>query len=723
MQLTRPLPITRDLVLLGGGHAHALVLKKWAMAPLPGAQLTLVDPNPKAPYTGMLPGYVAGHYQRGDLDIDLVRLARQAGARLILDRAIGIDTEAQQIELQSRPAIAFDTLCIDIGISSMLTELPGAAEHLVPAKPLGAFAEAWSGLVAQARETSTAPKIAILGAGVGGVELALAMAHRLSALDLPAAITLIEAGADILRETNSGTRRKLRAELARAAIEVRTDAVIAGITEAGVTLDGDERLIPASFVVSAAGATPHAWLKGTALALEQGYICVDRTLQSTNTPHVFAAGDCAHLTHSPRPKAGVFAVRQAPVLYDNLRADLAGRSLRPFRPQKSYLKLISTGRKSAITDKWGIGLSGSWVWRLKDHIDQKFMQQFRGTMEMPIPDLPDERAAGLDQILDAHANQCGACGAKVDQSTLVQGLSSGKDASLDDAAILKMGDQEQVFSTDHLRAFSPDAYMVAKVAAVHALGDIWAMGAAPQAALAHIILPPLSAEKQAAMLREIMAGAGDVFDSCSATIAGGHTSIGAELTIGFSITGQLDRPAITHAGAKPGDVLVLTKPIGTGLLLAAEMRQLADGGDYQAALASMCRPQAIASKLLGQHATALTDVTGFGLAGHLFNILDASGVAADLHVSEIPLLSGALELAQQAVKSTLWPANSAQSARMTMTPSARTDLLFDPQTCGGLLATIPAATETEIMAAFRSAGEPIWKIGDIRSGTPHIVVR
>jgi len=416
-------------------------------------------------------------------------------------------------------------------------------------------------------------------------------------------------------------------------------------------------------------------------------------------------------------------VRQAPVLYDNLRADLGGKSLRTFSPQKSYLKLISTGRKSAITDKWGIGLSGSWVWRLKDHIDQKFMQQFQGTMEMPVPNLPDERATGLDQIVDAHANQCGACGAKVDQSTLVQGLSLGKDGTLDDAAIVKLGDQEQVFSTDHLRAFSPDAYMVAKVAAVHALGDIWAMGAAPQAVLAHIILPPLSAEKQAEMLRQITAGAGEMFEACGTNISGGHTSVGAELTIGFSITGRLDRPAITHAGAKPGDVLVLTKPIGTGLLLAAEMRQLADGGDYQAALANMCRPQANASRLLGPQATALTDVTGFGLAGHLFNILDASGVAANLTLNEIPLLSGALDLAQQDVKSTLWPANSAQSSRMTMTASARTDLLFDPQTCGGLLATIPAAAEAEIMGAFQSANEPIWKIGDITPGPPHIFLR
>lgn len=722
MNSARPLPITRDLVLLGGGHAHALVLKKWAMSPLPGAQVTLVDPNPKAPYTGMLPGYVAGHYQRRDLDIDLVRLARQAGARLIMDRAVGIDTASKRVQLQSRPAIAYDTLSVDIGITSKLTELPGADAHLVPAKPLGAFAQAWSTLVQRVQETQVPPRIAILGAGVGGVELALAMAYRLKAMDLPGKIVLIEAGEMILRETNAGVRRKLHAELARAKVDILTDTLVTGVTADGVLVGAEERLIPANFVVSAAGAAPQAWLAETALDLDQGYIAVDETLRSTNTPHVFAAGDCAHLVPSPRPKAGVFAVRQAPVLYDNLRADLSDRPLSKFSPQRSYLKLISTGRKSAITDKWGIGLSGEWVWRWKDRIDQRFMDQFREPMEMQVPTLPDLHAAGLDQLLDTHTHQCGGCGAKVAQSTLSEGLGHSSGGSLEDAAIIERDGETQVFSTDHLRAFNADPYVVAKAAAVHALGDVWAMGAVPEAVLAQIILPPLSPDKQALMLEEIMAGAGEMFSACGTKIAGGHTSMGAELTIGFSITGRLDRPAITHAGAQPGNVLMLTKPIGTGTLLAAEMRQMADGADYQAALEVMCRPQATASQLLSGHATALTDVTGFGLAGHLFNILDASGVSARLDLQAIPMLDGALSLAERDVRSTLWPANFAQSARMTMTPSSRSDLLFDPQTCGGLLATIPAKDEAELVAAFQSAGEPIWKIGDITAGDPHILV-
>jgi len=721
LQPIRPLPITRDLVLLGGGHAHALVLHQWAMNPLPGAQVTLVNPQAKAPYTGMLPGFVAGHYSRRDLDIDLVRLARQAGARLIIDRAVGIDTSCKRVHLAERPDIPYDTLSVDIGITSALRDLPGADAHLVPAKPLGAFADAWSELVQRAIDGELRPEIAILGAGVAGVELALAMAHRLETAGQSGQIRLIESGPSILREVNGSARRKLITELARAKVEIHTDANVQDVSIDGVMVGIDGQLIPANFIVSAAGAAPHAWLAETGLTLERGYISVQETLQSINTPNVFAAGDCAHLKHAPRPKAGVFAVRQAPILFENLRADLSGDgSFKKYAPQRSYLKLISTGRKSAITDKWGIGISGKTVWALKDRIDQAFMDKFRGHMEMPVPVLPSSRADGLDELLDAHTHQCGACGAKVAQETLMDGLAPELGSSLDDAAILRSKGRVRVLSTDHLRAFNADAYLLAKVAAIHALGDIWAMGATPNAVLSHIILPPLAPQKQADMIREIMAGASDVFEASGTTISGGHTSSGAELTIGFSIEGEATGDPITQSGAQPGDLIVLTKPIGTGVLLAAEMQQRADGDDYLAAIESMSRPQDMASKLLGGYATAMTDVTGFGLAGHVLNILTASSASAEIELDKIPLLNGAEELSAAGIRSTLWPANAQQIARMTVNTSARADLLFDPQTCGGMLATVSPTHLDKTLAEFENAGEPIWQIGTIGDGVPHL---
>lgn len=707
MQTHRPIPITRDLVLLGGGHTHALVLQKWAMTPLAGVQITLVNPDVKAPYTGMLPGFVAGHYPRDALDIDLVKLARAAGARLIIDRATGIDLAAKQVRLTNRPDISYDTLSIDIGITSAV-----AGRNVVPAKPLGALADAWSAYLDLANGPSGAPDITIIGAGVAGAELALAMAHKLETISRrPGRFRVLEADATPLRELNASARNRLLSDLKAANVTIETNARIDSI-------EADE-----GFIVSAAGATPYAWLAETGLALKNGYITVNETLQSTNAPEVFATGDCAHLVHAPRPKAGVFAVRQAPVLFDNLRAQLSGRSLRAYRPQKDYLKLISRGRKSAVTDKWGIGIAGNWVWRWKDRIDQAFMDKFRQPVKMPAAARPEQLALGVDALLDQTEMPCGACGAKVAQTPLQDGLIAITEetaSSLDDAAIVQNGDHTEIFSTDHLRAFNADAFTLAKVAAIHALGDIWSMGGRPKTVLAQIILPPLSPAKQSAMIHEIMTGAGEVFAASDTRIAGGHTSSGQELTIGFSISGTLDRPPITQAGAAAGDVLVLTKPIGTGVILAAEMRQLADGADYQATLQSMCRLQGAASELLSQSASAMTDVTGFGLAGHLLNILRASQLSAHLNLSQIPILPGAEPLNARGVRSTLWPSNAEQSRHVSNYQHGRDDLLFDPQTCGGMLATIPKPRLQSVLDAFAAANEPIWQIGELYAGQAQI---
>ena len=700
-------------MLLGGGHTHALVLKKWAMAPLPGVQVTLVNPGVKAPYTGMLPGFVAGHYAREELDIDLVRLARRAQGRLIVDRAIGVDTTNKRVHLANRPDVAYDTLSIDIGISSKMPDLTAETLSIIPAKPLDAFADAWAQLLRRTLDSGTAPKIAVLGGGVAGVELALSMAFRLREMGHHApSLTVLESDTAFLRGLNPSARRKLLSEMAKIGIETRTQATLSDLPP------------ETDFIVSAAGARPHAWIAETGLAVEAGYIKVDRNLRSINTPDVFAAGDCAHLCHAPRPKAGVFAVRQAPVLFRNLQAHLSGRPLTAYAPQRSYLKLISLGRKSAVTDKWGIGVASDWVWHWKDRIDQAFMTQFREVQKMPTSPRPEMMAEGVEGLLDQHDQACGACGAKVGQTPLTDGLAAaGLESPPEDAAIVETATGFDVFSTDHLRAFNPDPYTLAKIAAIHTLGDIWAMGAEPETVLAQIILPPLSGPKQSAMIAEITAGANEVFAQCGTKIAGGHTSSGAELTIGFSIFGKMDKAPIRQSGAQVGDVLVLTKPIGTGVILAAEMRQLADGADVQIAIDSMGRLQDQAARLLSRTATAMTDVTGFGLAGHLLNILTASDVSAVLDLANIPALPGAARLSKSGIRATLWPENAARVQAFADAKVQSADLLFDPQTCGGLLVSIPAADVSDVLRAFDKAKEPIWQIGRIQAGPVRIIAQ
>ncbi|MES2432846.1 MAG: selenide, water dikinase SelD [Pseudomonadota bacterium] len=713
-------PILKDLVLVGGGHAHALVARMWAMKPLPGVRLTLINPDPAAPYTGMLPGLIAGHYTRDEIMIDLVRLARIAGARLILDRVTGIDRDTRCLHLAHRPPISYDLCSLDIGITSDLPDLPGFTEHAHAAKPMADFATQWQAFAAQALPS---PQIIVVGAGVGGVELALAAKHRLPS----AKVTLLEQGPTALPALGHGARSALLAHLARANITLITNAQPAEIHPTAVTLRNGTQL-PSDFTLAVAGSRPHPWLSQTGLTLHNGFLTVCDTLL-TSDPAIFAAGDCAHLSFAPRPKAGVYAVRAAPILLHNLRASLLGQPLKAFKPQRDYLKLISTGHKSAVADKWSLPLDGAWLWAWKDRIDRKFMAKFATfpamALLMPNPALPGLKGAMGDKPM------CGGCGAKLganDLTTALAALPKPQRPEVisgpgDDAAILSVPGGVQVITTDHLRAFTFDPRLMARIAAIHALGDVWAMGAAPQIALAQIILPRLSAEKSAEMLAEIMTEAAEVFRAAGADIVGGHTSIGAELTIGFTVTGLATR-AITKSGAKPGDKLILTKPIGSGTIMAAEMAMaelpgLILGEAVGRALHHMCLPNGPAAAILAPHAHAMTDVTGFGLAGHLLEILDASNAAATLHSDAIPTLHGALMLAAAGQASSLAPANRAATiGRVTGADSPLKALLYDPQTAGGLLAAVPAEIAETLLNAIPGAT----LIGEITQGPPRITL-
>lgn len=716
-----PLPLTRDLVLIGGGHAHALVLRMWGMRPLPGVRLTLINPLPTAAYSGMLPGHVAGHYPRAALQIDLVKLARHAGARLILGQAGGIDRTARLIHVPGRTPIGYDVASIDIGITADMPALPGFAGNAVPAKPLDAFADRWA---AFAEAPGPGPRVAVIGGGVAGVELALAAAHRLGP---GAEVTVLEAGPVALSALGAGARRRMLAHCARLGVRVRPDAPVVALRPGVVVLrDGAE--LAADFIIGTGSTRPAGWLGATGLDLTDGFVTVDETLRSSD-PAIFAAGDIAHMAHAPRPKAGVFAVRQAPVLWHNLTAALSGGTLRAYRPQRDYLKLVSTGDRRAVADKWGLPLDGGWLWRWKDRIDRRFMAMVHDLPAMAPPPLPARVALGLRGELAGNKPLCGGCGAKMGRAGLAAALAAlpgPQRADVlagpgDDAAVLRHGAGRQVITTDHVRAFIEDPWLLARIVAIHAMGDIWAMGARPQVALAQVTLPRLSQALQERSLREILDGAGAVFRDAGADLVGGHTSIGAELTLGFTLTGLAPDDIIGQAGARPGDALILTKPVGTGVILAAEMMRAAPGAAVAGALASMARPSGAAAALLAPHARAMTDVTGFGLAGHLMGILEASGCAAQLDLAAIPLLAGAEALSAQGHGSTLLPANIAALAGLCDSPDTPAGrLLHDPQTAGGLLAAVPADQADALVAALRAGGDPAAVIGQLRAGAPWI---
>ena len=729
-------PVLRDIVLVGGGHSHVGVIRRFGMRPMPGVRLTVICRDTHTPYSGMLPGYVAGHYAFDEVHIDLRRLAEFAGARFFRDEAVGLDRSARKVLCRSRPPVAYDQLSINIGSTPMLGNVPGAMEHAVPVKPINTFNTRWLALLDRVLRHKGAESIVVVGAG-GGVELTLAMQHRLKnelrALGRESEAPrfhLLDSGARVLPTHNASVRRAFVRVLGERGVTVHLNAEV-DLVGAGRVRTSDGKTTEADEVVWVTRASGAPWLRETGLALdESGFIRVTDTLQTETDPNVFAAGDIANMVNHPREKAGVFAVRQGPPLAANLRRAVEGSSLEPYRPQKNWLALISTGDKYAVASRGALHVEGAWAWRWKDWIDRRFMRKFS---EFPVmdegaaqsrtspPTSVKLEAAEAAQAISAIAMRCGGCGAKVGASVLSRALGGlhpvERDDVLiglkapDDAAVLRVPPGKAlVHSVDFFRAFIDDPYLFGKVAANHALGDIFAMGAEAQSATAVVTVPPGLESKVEDVLTQMMTGAIEVLNEAGCALVGGHTGEGAELALGFAVNGLIDESAVLKKGGlRAGDVLILSKPIGTGTLFAAHARLQARGRWIDAALESMVQSNRLGARCLIEHgATACTDLTGFGLLGHLVEMTRASGVDAEIDLSALPVLEGAEETAAAGILSSLQPANvrlrRALRNQEAFAKHPRYALVFDPQTAGGLLAGVPADRAEACVAALRALG-------------------
>jgi selenide,water dikinase len=729
-------PVLRDIVLVGGGHSHVVVLKRFGMRPVPGVRLTVICRDTHTPYSGMLPGYIAGHYSYDEVHIDLSRLARFAGARFFRDEALGLDRAAGKVLCRNRPPLPYDYLSINIGSTPQMSHVAGAAEHAVPVKPINGFNERWLLLLARVRNHTGATRIAVVGGGAGGVELTLAMQYRLRK-ELRAlgrnpdelSFHLLTRGPAILRTHNAPVRRAFERVLAERGVVLHCDAEVVQVsanslrTAAGETVEADEIVW-----VTRAGGAP--WLRQTGLALDtDGFIQVGDTLQTLTDPKVFVAGDIASMVNYPLEKAGVFAVRQGPPLAANLRRAVEGKPLAPYRPQSRWLALISTGDQYAVASRGALGFRGAWVWRWKDWIDRRFMRKFSEFPEMeagaasaaPSSVALDEQEAA--QAISAVAMRCGGCGAKVGATVLERALGAlqpvARDDVLiglhapDDAAVVRVPPgKAMVHTVDFFRAFIDDPYIFGKVAANHALGDIYAMGAEAQSATAIVTVPAGLEAKVEDLLFQMMSGAIEVLNDANCALVGGHTGEGRELALGFAVNGLVDEDMATvtrKSGMRPGDVLILTKPIGTGTLFAAHALLQARGRWIDAALVSMCQSNRLGAQCLREHgASACTDLTGFGLLGHLVEMTKPSGVDAELDLAALPVLEGAEETCAAGILSSLQPANVRLRRALRNQQDAlihpRYALIFDPQTAGGLLASVPQERAEACLAALRALG-------------------
>lgn len=367
----------KNLILIGGGHSHVTVIKHMIKKPRPGLKITLVSEKPYTPYSGMLPGLIAGHYNVDDCHIDLRRLCQWAGIRFICSTVKQLNPEEKKIICHQHPPLSYDILSINTGSQPRQQTIDGALQHGCAVKPINIFLNQWRQWLNSAAATNQTYHIMMIGGGAAGVEVLLAMHYYIyNASNIRANFTLITSDKTILSAHNKCVQNFFSQHLKRLGIKIITNQKVTAIKPHQLLLAGGQTL-PADFATLAIDAGAQPWLAESGLQCDnKGFIQVDKFLRSISRPDIFAAGDCAAFTPSPLPKAGVYAVRQGSILTDNLIAALNSRSLRPFKPQHRFLSILATGGRHAVASRGPLFAAGKWVWYWKNHIDRKFMARF-----------------------------------------------------------------------------------------------------------------------------------------------------------------------------------------------------------------------------------------------------------------------------------------------------------------------------------------------------------
>ena len=664
---------TAPILLAGGGHSHALLLRRWAMHPQqrPPGLITLINRCSTALYSGMVPGLIAGQYQRNAASIDLRQLCDRAGVALVIAEIIGLDTEQCQLLLRDRPPLRYRRLSLNLGAESKPSKQPG-----IPIKPL----EPALAFLDQQDRHSTEP-FCVVGGGPAGQEVVLALRRRWPTRPL----TLISKSLS------------------------HDPAARGRIAEAGIRLKAEADNQPTATLLCTGSQAP-PWLAKAMPVDADGRIQTDATLNVCGHPSLFASGDCGVIQSAPRPPSGVWAVRSAVVLARNLLAAEHGRPLKPWRPQPLALQLMGNPSHDPVRawGRWGAwSLPASrWLWWIKQRIDQRFIAAF-------------DPPRAMDQ--DAEAMACRGCAAKLPAAPLQAALQqAGLHGPAEDAAELG-GDPPRLQSVDGFPALLSDPWLNARLTTLHACSDLWACGADVNHAMAVVTLPTDGADLQQELLAQSLAGIRSVLDEQGARLIGGHTlearsptphpaSLG--LQVALSVTGTASGPPWPKQGLRAGDALLLSRPLGTGVLFAAAMAGAADPNDLDHVLQTMNRSQHQLVDGLRQcdGIHACTDITGFGLLGHLGEMLHPD-IRVRLELAQLPAYPGALALLEQGLASSLAPSNRQAWQLLDPDPQAgwapielsaapsrgQLELLVDPQTCGPLLISCPEPTAAHLI--------------------------
>ena len=369
------------VVLVGGGHAHLEVLRRFALRPHPPVDLTLVSLDRRHLYSGMVPGYLQGQYEEEEITFELPALAARAGGRFVhaaVTAVAAVGPGAREIALEGGSTLPFDLVSFNIGSRTAGDDRPGVREQAALVKPISRAADLRRRLLALKAEGDEPCRAAIVGGGAAGVEIACAFAAVLDRAGRQRRIALLDSSAQILSEYSERFRRRALEVLSRKQIEVRTGVRVEDLEPGAVSLKDGARL-PSDVTVWLTGAAAWPLLQSSGLPVDgRGFLLVDDALRSVADPRVFGAGDCVTLARHPdTPKAGVYAVREAPVLWKSLLAALEGNQPPRYEPQEGFLSLLNTGDGRALLSYKGLVSHSRWAWRLKDWIDRRFVARYQ----------------------------------------------------------------------------------------------------------------------------------------------------------------------------------------------------------------------------------------------------------------------------------------------------------------------------------------------------------
>ena len=688
--------INNDLVLIGGGHSHIILMMELSKKPIQGNRITLISNEIDTPYSGMIPGFIEGIYNWRETHIDLYKLCFKLNIRFIHSEVLEISAINKEIILKQRPKIKFDVLSINTGIKSNNKTIKGALKYCVPVKPISKLS---NNFLTEIKKNNN---IAFIGGGPASVELALGLQKRFKNKKSNFKISIITGKNGLLSSFPPKTRKVAKQTLQNTQINVIEKVEVIEVKKDKLLLSNKTKLKIDKSILST-NAMPPEWIKKSDIILNpDNFIIVNDKFQ-TNYNYIFAAGDVVDFNNQNLSKSGVYAVRSGKPLSKSIRGFIQKKTPVPYKFNKNYLSIIGLSNGLAIATKYNFTFTSRFCFLLKKIIDQQFVKKFNNLSVKKYSNFSDllkifYKLKKTNTNIPSYRMQCRGCAAKVDFNALKNTLPKNIINTSEDAINIK--DYPNLYqSVDMINSIVSDPYLLGKIAANHAISDVIAVNSKLISALMILQLPFSNTEINSRDLEQVTAGANDVFKLTGCSISGGHTMIGKDKdpVIGFSVMGE-KKTIISNKipnKLKINDILILTEKIGSGIIFSGINNDIIDSYYQIEVLNQMSEGNINFSRISDKLKTlSMTDITGFGLANHLLNLIkrDSGKTGLTIYPDKIPLFNGVKEALSKKVRSSLFDKNF-NTAQKDLVYNRDTklidEILYDPQTVGGLAFIIP----------------------------------